>query len=187
MCGRPNTTIGFERLYVPLARMERVPFVSTLTESVPARPLNMVAIEATNRGVADMPWVMLHDSTRVLEIGIDEVERRIDSSLLLDVREQTEYGSGHVPGAVNIPQAELASRLEEIPRDRPIVTICQVGSRSRRAAQFLHQMGFEDVRSVDGGTEAWDAAGRPLSRQEETVEGPRIVESEWVHAGAGVH
>ncbi|MGH7360756.1 MAG: MBL fold metallo-hydrolase, partial [Candidatus Methylomirabilales bacterium] len=59
MCGRPSTTIGFERLYNPLARLDRGAFVSTLTDGVPARPLNMTAIEATNRGLADMPWAML--------------------------------------------------------------------------------------------------------------------------------
>src|SRR6266542_954399 len=53
MCGRPSTTIGFERLYNPLARMDRKVFVSSLTAHVPPRPLNMTAIEATNRGVDD--------------------------------------------------------------------------------------------------------------------------------------
>src|SRR5437870_5092792 len=58
MCGRPSTTIGFERLYNELARLDRGPFVARLTDGVPARPLNMLAIEATNRGVQDMPWAM---------------------------------------------------------------------------------------------------------------------------------
>src|SRR5919202_6305554 len=51
MCGRPSTTIGFERLYNPLLHLDRDPFVATLTNGVPARPLNMVAIESTNRGL----------------------------------------------------------------------------------------------------------------------------------------
>src|SRR5436305_10196289 len=46
MCGRPSTTIGFERLFNPLAHLDRAPFVSALTNDVPARPLNMTAIEA---------------------------------------------------------------------------------------------------------------------------------------------
>lgn len=46
MCGRPTTTIGFERLYNPLARLERRLFLLNLTSSVPARPLNMTVIEA---------------------------------------------------------------------------------------------------------------------------------------------
>src|SRR5712691_10041407 len=48
MCGRPSTTIGFERRYSPLTRLDRGPFIATLGDNVPARPLNITAIEATN-------------------------------------------------------------------------------------------------------------------------------------------
>lgn len=68
MCGRPSTTIGFERRYNPLAQFARDQFVSAITEAVPARPLNMAAIEATNRGVADMPWAMLTTTPEVREV-----------------------------------------------------------------------------------------------------------------------
>jgi glyoxylase-like metal-dependent hydrolase (beta-lactamase superfamily II) len=98
MCGRPSTTIGFERLYNPLARLERGSFVSALTDGVPARPLNMTAIEATNRGLADMPWAMLTTSPPVREIDIDALESRPPDAFLLDVREPAEYAHGHVPG-----------------------------------------------------------------------------------------
>src|SRR5579884_4034875 len=121
MCGRPNTTVGFERLFNPLARLDRAPFVATLSSGVPARPLNMVAIEATNRGTVDMPWAMLTSAPHVPEIGPDEAAARAQSALLLDVREPEEYAHGHLPGAVNVPQAELATRLDELPRDRPLL------------------------------------------------------------------
>jgi hydroxyacylglutathione hydrolase len=183
MCGRPTTTIGFERLYNPLARLEREPFISTLSDSVPARPLNMVAIEATNRGAADMSWAMLTNLYRVDEIDVEDVERRGPDALLLDVREPEEYEHAHIVGAVNLPQAELASRLEEIPRNRPLLLVCQVGSRSRRAAQFLRQMGFTRIATLRGGTEAWQGAGKPIERGEGDGGAPRIIETEWAHAG----
>jgi glyoxylase-like metal-dependent hydrolase (beta-lactamase superfamily II)/rhodanese-related sulfurtransferase len=186
MCGRPSTTIGFERLYNPLARLERVPFVATLTDIVPARPLNMTAIEATNRGLADVPEAMLTTSPHVDETDIADVERRPEGSVLLDVREPEEYTHGHVPSAVSLPQADLATRLEEIPRDRPVMIICQSGNRSRRAAQYLIQRGFSDVTNVRGGTEAWEAAGKELGYGETRGEKPRIVETEWAHAGASL-
>jgi rhodanese-related sulfurtransferase len=104
--------------------------------------------------------------------------------VLLDVREPEEFAREHVPGAVNVPQAELATRLDEIPRDRPILTICQVGSRSLRSAQFLRQQGYQNVTTVAGGTRAWRVAGRPIESTE-AASGPlRITESEWAHAGA---
>src|ERR671932_1162273 len=148
MCGRPSTTIGFERLYNPLARLDRAPFVATLTAAVPARALNMAAIEATNRGLADMPWAMLTSTPDGPQVGLEEVERRAPEAMVLDVREPEEYAHGHVPGAVNLPQAELATRLEEVPRDHPLLVICQSGYRSLRAAQFLKQTGFAEVASV---------------------------------------
>jgi glyoxylase-like metal-dependent hydrolase (beta-lactamase superfamily II)/rhodanese-related sulfurtransferase len=184
MCGRPSTTIGFERLYNPLARLDRGAFVSTLTDGVPARPLNMTAIEATNRGLVYMPWAMLTTTAAVREIDIDALESRPPTAVVLDVREPEEYAHGHVPKAISVPQADLASRLNEIPRDRLVLTLCERGIRSYRAAQFLVQMGIDQVASVKGGTSAWRAAGKPLTVGDTRVEKPRVTESEWTHAGA---
>lgn len=184
MCGRPSTTIGFERLFNPLARMDRGPFVATLTDGIPARPLNMAAIEATNRGGADQPWAMLTSAADVPVVALADVERRTPETLLLDVREPEEYAYGHVPGAVNLPQAEIASRLGEIPRDRPVQVICQSGYRSLRSAQFLAQMGYTNVANVTGGTAAWRASDRPVDTGDITMDAPHVIESEWAHAGA---
>jgi hydroxyacylglutathione hydrolase len=184
MCGRPSTTIGFERLYSPLLHMDRDPFVAELTNGIPARPLNMTAIEATNRGVADVPWAMLTSSPSIDEVGIEAIDAAPPNVVLLDVREPEEFARGHLPGAVNLPQADIATRLGEIPRDRPVMTICQSGSRSLRSAQFLRQQGFQNVASVVGGTRAWLAAGRAVEATD-TTSGPlRITDSEWAHAGA---
>lgn len=184
MCGRPSTTIGFERLYNPLAGLGRDPFVSVLTDAVPARPLNMVAIEATNRGLAEAPWAMPSAAPEVRELRVDALEARMADSVLLDVREPQEYASGHVPGAVNLPQAELASRLDEVPRDRAVLTICQGGYRSVRAAQFLKQVGLEDVASIRGGTEVWRTAGKRLALGDRSLGESRVTETGWAHAGA---
>ena len=82
MCGRPSTTIGFERLFNPLARMERAPFIDQLTEAVPARPLNITAIEATNRGLADRPWAMLTSNPAVERISLEELAARAPDKIL---------------------------------------------------------------------------------------------------------
>ncbi len=184
MCGRPSTTIGFERLYSPLLHMDREPFVAELTDGVPARPLNMTAIEATNRGVADMTWAMLTSSPAVEEVGLDAIGSAPPNAVLLDVREPEEFAREHVPGAVSLPQADLATRLDEIPRDRPILTICQSGMRSLRSAQFLRQQGYQNVVTVVGGTRAWREEGRPIESTEAAPGPLRIADSEWAHAGA---
>jgi glyoxylase-like metal-dependent hydrolase (beta-lactamase superfamily II)/rhodanese-related sulfurtransferase len=184
MCGRPSTTIGFERLYNPLARLDRQAFISRVGQGVPPRPLNMMAIEATNRGRADLPWAMLTSSPEIREVNLDAVRARPADVLVVDVREPEEFEGGHVPGAVNLPQAELATRLDEVPRDRPLFVICQGGFRSLRAAQFLSQCGLTDVASVKGGTAAWRDAGGEMIRESARPPQTGIVETEWAHAGA---
>ena len=183
MCGRPSTTIGFERLYNPLARLSRPDFETTVAENVPARPLNMTAIVATNRGYADMPWAMPTSAPAVEEVDVATLAAKTDDGVLLDVREPEEYAEEHVPGALSIPQADLASRLDELPRNEPVHAICRSGMRSLRAAQFLKQVGFQQVVNVKGGTLAWIEAGQPVERGNTDGEASRITESEWTHAG----
>jgi len=180
MCGRPSTTIGFERLYNPLTRLDRAPFVKLLSSGVPARPLNMLAIEQTNRGAADMPWAMLTTTESVADAPVASMADRSPGSVLIDVREPEEYHYGHVPGAANVPQSELASRLREIPRDRPLYVICEGGMRSLKAARFLRQVGYRQVVNVKDGTGAWTGE---LAYGDTSLPKPRVTESSWGHAG----
>jgi rhodanese-related sulfurtransferase len=80
------------------------------------------------------------------------------------VREPAEYAAGHVPGALSLPQADLASRLQEVPRERELLVVCESGTRSLRAAHFLKQVGFERVSNLVGGTAAWRNALLPIER-----------------------
>jgi len=81
-----------------------------------------------------------------------------DGAMLLDVREDFEWDDGHAPHAVHIPMGQLGERLSELPTDRTIVCICQVGSRSAAVADALNRAGWTAV-NVGGGMAAWAAAG----------------------------
>jgi hydroxyacylglutathione hydrolase len=165
MCGRPSTTIGFERRFNPVLQLSPADFLQAAAE-VPARPLNMTAIMATNRGEGDYGWAMPHDHHAVADLAVAEAANWIQRSApaILDVREPAEYANGHVPGAVSIPQAELAMRLEELPRDKELLIVCQSGIRSARSARFLKQVGFERVTNLAGGTSGWRNAGLPIEK-----------------------
>jgi rhodanese-related sulfurtransferase len=89
-----------------------------------------------------------------------------DGPLLVDVREPDEFATERAEGALLLPISEFAERHEELPRDRPLLMICQSGSRSMSATMFLLQRGWTDVRNVDGGTTAWVRAGLPSRRGE---------------------
>jgi rhodanese-related sulfurtransferase len=83
--------------------------------------------------------------------------------LVLDVRTPEEFASGHVPGALNIPIDELASRSGEIAahRDEPVVVYCERGPRAARGADELVAAGFSDVKLLAGHMSGWRAAGLP--------------------------
>ena len=84
--------------------------------------------------------------------------------LILDVRQPEEFTQGHVPGAKLIPLGELGTRLSDVPNDAPIYVICRSGNRSKTASSLLVKNGKADVRNVEGGTLAWQAAGYPVER-----------------------
>jgi rhodanese-related sulfurtransferase len=80
--------------------------------------------------------------------------------LIIDVRSRSEFDTGHIPGAVNIPHDELPGRLGELgtKRDREIVVYCERGGRSMAAASALRGSGFPTVRRLEGDMSAWRAA-----------------------------
>ena len=87
------------------------------------------------------------------EISAVELRRRIDAReplLLLDVREPGEHAVDAIEGSRLVPLGQLGSRLDEIPRDRPIAAYCAAGMRSAKAAKMLRDKGFQAV-SLRGG------------------------------------
>jgi hydroxyacylglutathione hydrolase len=74
---------------------------------------------------------------------------------LLDVRSVKEWAHDHIPGSVNIPLGELSGRLEELPRDARVATICEAGYRSSLAASLLAREGHSQVVNVAGGMAAY--------------------------------
>jgi uncharacterized membrane protein YdjX (TVP38/TMEM64 family)/rhodanese-related sulfurtransferase len=101
-------------------------------------------------------------------IESDELQRRLtagDQVILLDVRQPDEFTSppGHLPGAVNVPLAELADRTPDLARNKqPIVVVCKTDRRSARAATELLAAGLRDVAVLRGGTDGWHQRGLAL-------------------------
>jgi rhodanese-related sulfurtransferase len=100
------------------------------------------------------------NSTYPSQISPAQAKTEIQNgAMVLDVREQSEYSAGHIPGAVWIPLGDLASRLQELPKDRLIIVQCRTGSRSAQGRDLLLKNGFTKVTSLSGGILAWQAAG----------------------------
>jgi rhodanese-related sulfurtransferase len=73
---------------------------------------------------------------------------------VLDVRSESEFAAGHVPGATNVSVDVLRNHLSELPRNRKIATYCKVGQRGYIAYRILSQYGF-DVANLSGGYTTW--------------------------------
>ena len=101
------------------------------------------------------------------EISVaDALAKREAGAFMLDVRQPDEWNDYHMPGSTLIPLGELASRVNELPRDQEIVVVCRSGNRSQQGRDILLQAGFTQVTSMAGGLSQWRAAGYP------TVSGP---------------
>lgn len=83
-------------------------------------------------------------------------ENADDSYNLVDVRQPREYEQGHLPGAQLIPVKLLPERLNELDPEKPTITYCAAGVRSRAAASVLNNAGFSEVYSMSGGMNAWE-------------------------------
>jgi hydroxyacylglutathione hydrolase len=88
-----------------------------------------------------------------------------DDTVVLDVREESEWKAGHIPHSRNIPVRRLEERLEDLPERATLVIHCQTGSRAAIAASLLRARGFSDVCLFPSGFAGWRAAGQPVERQ----------------------
>lgn len=100
---------------------------------------------------------------QVPEITAAELAERLEGApapLVVDVREQSEWDEGHVPGSVHVPRGFLESRIAGVARpDQEVVLVCAAGNRSLLAGITLREMGFENVTSLAGGVTRWKQAG----------------------------
>jgi rhodanese-related sulfurtransferase len=89
--------------------------------------------------------------------------------VVLDVRRQDEYDSGHIHGAVLIPHTELDGRIEELAdhENHEIIVYCRTGVRSVIASEILDSHNFTEVYNMLGGIQAWQSAGYPVWTREE--------------------
>ena len=101
-----------------------------------------------------------------LTINVDDAHEQWqrEKPFVLDVRPAAEYDEAHIPGATNIPLAELGEHSEYLAvlpqdRDAPILSVCQRGNASLSGLLFLKSLGYRNVRSMTGGTLAWRDKG----------------------------
>jgi rhodanese-related sulfurtransferase/DNA-binding transcriptional ArsR family regulator len=128
-------------------------------------------------GVKDFAQTRIAEAARVAEDYLGDVSvlepvdqgdlaSRLDDGqvVVLDVRPETEYAAGHIPGAINVPHDQLAARLAELPAGADIVAYCRgrYCVYAPEAVRLLRQHGHT-ARPLDGGLPEWRRAGLPVA------------------------
>jgi rhodanese-related sulfurtransferase len=103
------------------------------------------------------------------EALLERQQKADEATYVLDVRSPEEYASGHVPGAVNIPYDQIASRIAEVPRDQDVVLYCKSGRRAGIAAEVLAGQGYTRLQHLEGDIVAWVDKGRPVDTPTDPV------------------
>jgi hydroxyacylglutathione hydrolase len=105
-----------------------------------------------------LPLLSVHELKGMLDRG--------EELLVLDTRGQDEWDSGHIAGSLHVYVGYLEQRLGEVPNDKPIAVICNVGHRAGLGASILLRAGYPSVYNVLGSVKAWVAAGFPVTIDE---------------------
>lgn len=100
------------------------------------------------------------------DISTDRAQEMIDNEdiTIIDVRTPEEYKSGHIPNArlMNINSSDFEQKLEELPKDEPILVYCHSGNRSGKAMRKMEQKGFKAVYNLEGGISDWKRANNEV-------------------------
>ena len=88
--------------------------------------------------------------------------KNTDNALLIDVREPSEYLTGHIPKAINIPLRTLTQNFTQIPHDQPVILYCSTGYRTAMGVMTLQLLGYNNVSGFPPSINGWTTAGEIL-------------------------
>jgi glyoxylase-like metal-dependent hydrolase (beta-lactamase superfamily II)/rhodanese-related sulfurtransferase len=166
---RSHSTIGAEIAENPrLQKHERADFVRMMRELNLAAPTHLTEALRTNMsGGKTVSQLLAEAAAEVPHIGLEELSQRLarrpNDLLVLDVREESAFQAGHIPGAMHLPRGQLELRVNEAIPDPTvrIVTCCEFGKISTLAAATLRSLGFMRATALDGGLKTWREGGYP--------------------------
>lgn len=103
------------------------------------------------------------ETTKIMPADLKKmIDTKADAIVLVDVRDETEFNEGHIPGAINIPVESFASRSEILPKEKKIVVYCNTGGRSYTAYRKLMKLGYTDIAQTLFTN--WRETGMPVAK-----------------------
>jgi rhodanese-related sulfurtransferase len=168
--GNEVSTIGAEIDGNPrLQKADKKAFVAMMRELNLAAPTHLTEALRTNMsGGVTVEQLLAEAAESVPFMALDELnaqlKRKANDIVVLDVREESAFAAGHIPGARHLPRGQLELRVNDVFPDPTvrILTCCEFGKISTLAAATLRQLGFRRALALDGGIKAWREAGYPL-------------------------
>ena len=130
-----------------------------------AVPANLKVGEPESAPAAEQDWAPLsYTFAGIWEIQPNVLEEYLERVTVIDVREPDEYSGafGHILGSKLVPLGSLVARLEELPKDKPLVMVCRSGARSAQATVLLKNKGIAKVANLAGGMLRWRAQRFPV-------------------------
>jgi len=132
-------------------------------------PMHMLLFGAAVISGGMLVWPLLSRLVRPgSEVGPAEAVQLINrrDAVVIDVREDAEYATGHIANSRHIPLAKLADHLKALEKfkSRPIIVNCRSGARAASAVGVLRKNGFDEVFTLRGGISGWQQAGMPLEK-----------------------
>lgn len=95
----------------------------------------------------------------------EAAEKLSDDITIIDVRNQSEWDEGYLPKSKHLMLGKLIDQIDEVPKDKPVLVLCQAGGRAAIAASILKSKGVQEVYSLTGGYGQWNSEGRQVSKK----------------------
>ncbi|HSL29938.1 MAG TPA: rhodanese-like domain-containing protein, partial [Anaerolineales bacterium] len=111
-------------------------------------------------------WAREYPVETITTMNSKELRERLDEVVLVDVRQQSEWDAGHIPGAIHFEGGRVAWEPLPFPHDRPLAIQCSSGNRSMSAISVLRRRGFDNVIQVEGGITKWKMHGFPITKED---------------------
>ncbi len=120
--------------------------------------LTLLIVSELRRRLYGAPQLGPHAATQMMNDS---------ETVVLDVREDSEFKQGHIINSLHIPLSQLSKRLSDIDKykERTLVAYCRTGNRSNSAASLLRKQGFTNVYNLAGGIVAWQNANLPVTKK----------------------
>ena len=128
-------------------------------------PNNLLLIAVAIGSAAMLAWPMIQRGRAGGTVTTTEAVQLMNQkhAVLIDIRPAAEFAAGHIPQARNVPAAELKDKSGSLPKNKPLILVCNQGRSALGVAAKLRGDGFADVFTLDGGHNGWATAGLPVT------------------------